>query len=234
MLAQTALGIARRGQFLGGRNGWYWQPLPVDAAIPAVWAEMLLAQCCVPVTKRTGIKPSEVISSRNFSILWTCVHFVCQGVPHWAVTSKRSHFSASLSPPFMFFVSTLSFLGAVHQCCVSAVCWGQAAFIFVLQLEADRGVPLWSDLPVWGWKALRCYSGVMDHFWAAPSVCFRKRLMYLQHRRFSFSHALQHSQGRRVQVNKILKLIFWTVFSLCTTLPPPSAAGYRQEKIRQG
>lgn len=131
--------------------------------------------------------------------LWPCVHFKClliQGVP----SSLSCHQQEGpllffpQSPLFMFFVSTLSFLDAVHQLCVSAVCWGQAAFIFVLQLEADRGVPVWPDLPVWGWKVLVCYSGVMDQLCAAPSVCFRKGLEYLQ-RRFRFPHALQHKKG---------------------------------------
>lgn len=128
-------------------------------------------------------------------------------------------FPVSLSP--LCLCSLCPRLDAVHHFCVSAVCWGQAAFIFVLQLEADTAVPVWPDLPVWGWKVLVCYSGVMDQLWAAPSVCFRKGLVYLQQRSFSFSHALQHSKGRSVQVNKILKLIFWTVFSSTLHFPLP-------------
>lgn len=140
--------------FLWDWNGWYWQPLPVLAEIPVVWAKTPLAQCCVPVTERTGTKPPEVISPRNFSDpVCTFKCLLSQGVPHWAATSKRSHFSASLIP-FVFFVSTLPFLGAEPQFCVSAACWGHTAFMFVLQLEADRGVPVWPDLPVWEWKVL--------------------------------------------------------------------------------
>lgn len=136
---------------------------PVYAEIPVVWPKMPFAQCCAHVTKRTGIKPSGHLFQEFLFSLWPCVHFKCllsQRVPHLAATSKRGHFSASLSPLYVLCVhSFLSGCSASALCVCSVLRTGCFYFLYCNW----RLIEVFQARFVWGWTV----SCVTQEWWTS-------------------------------------------------------------------
>lgn len=136
-----------------------------------------------------------------------------QVMPHWAASCKRDHdFALNLVASFIQWLSfqslcpTISALGAVHQYCMSAVCWGKAAFVSLCCSWMLIGLLLCNQICPLESGSTTCVHclGVMrlvpwqDQLWAALfPLCFKKSVTHLKQKGFSFSHAFQHSQERK-------------------------------------